>query len=110
MEKTIRLIKEALDDKKAEDISILDISQISVMADIMVIATAANVNQIQAMCDNIEEKMKEIGKYYDHIEGYRSGNWILMDYKDIIIHLFCKDDRAYYDIDHIWSDGKKVSI
>ena len=100
----------ALDDKKAYDIKILDIKKISSIADYMVIADGTNKNQVQAMCDAVTEEMGKVGFLSKSIEGYSEGGWILLDYYDIIIHIFSDEARRFYDIERIWSDGKYVDI
>ena len=100
----------ALDDKKAYDIKILDIKKISSIADYMVIADGTNKNQVQAMCDAVTEEMGKAGFLSNSIEGYSEGGWILLDYYDIIIHIFSDEARGFYDIERIWSDGKYVDI
>ena len=109
---TIDLVKkivEALEDKKAEDITVLDIGDVSSIADYFIIADGSNRNQVQAMADSAEEALGKAGYDAKQIEGYQSANWILMDYKDIIVHVFSKEDRAFYDLERIWRDGKVVS-
>ena len=96
----------ALEEKKAKDIKILDISGVSVLADYFIIASGSNRNQVQAMADNVEEVLGKAGVHPKQIEGYQSANWILMDYKDIIVHIFCREDRLFYDLERIWRDGK----
>ena len=103
------LAVEALEDKKAEDITIIDISKVSVLADYFIIADGSNRNQVQAMADSAEEALGRAGYDAKQIEGYQSANWILMDYKDIIVHVFSKEDRAFYDLERIWRDGKQIS-
>lgn len=93
------LAVEALEDKKAEDITIIDISEVSVLADYFIIADGSNRNQVQAMADSAEEALGRAGYDAKQIEGYQSANWILMDYKDIIVHVFSKEDRAFYDLE-----------
>lgn len=100
----------ALDDKKAYDIKILNIKKISSIADYMVIADGTNKNQVQAMCDAVTEEMGKAGFLSKSIEGYSEGGWILLDYYDIIIHIFSDEARRFYDIERIWSDGKYVDI
>ena len=100
----------ALSDKKAIDIKVINISEISIMADYFIIASGNNPNQIQAMCDNVKEQLGKAGYDYKQIEGYDSANWILMDYRDVIIHIFDKDSRSFYDLERIWSDGKDVAV
>lgn len=100
----------ALEDKKAEDVRILDISNVSVLADYFIIASGNNRNQVQAMADNVEETLGRAGYAPKHIEGYQTANWILMDYKDIIVHIFDNENRGFYDLERIWKDGVDVSV
>ena len=101
------LAVEALEDKKAEDITIIDISEVSVLADYFIIADGNNKNQVQAMVDNVQEELFKAGYEMKQMEGYREGNWILLDFGDII---FDKENRLFYDLERIWKDGKEVSI
>lgn len=105
-----RLAYAALADKKGEDIRIIDISKVSVLADYFIIASGSNKNQVQAMSDNVQEELFKAGIEVKQIEGYQSGNWILMDYGDIIIHVFSNEDRLFYDLERIWRDGACISI
>ena len=106
--KMARIAVQALEDKKAEDLTILDISGVSVIADYFIIASGNNRNQVQAMADNAEEALGRAGYEPKQIEGYQSANWILMDYKDIILHIFSEEDRSFYDLERIWRDGKQI--
>lgn len=99
---------EALEDKKGEDIRIIDISEVSILADYFIIASGNNRNQVQALCDNVEEKLAKMGVVQKQIEGYDNGNWILVDYRDIVIHIFDKENRLFYDLERIWRDGKLI--
>lgn len=101
---------EALADKKAEDIKVIDISEVSVLADYFIIASGSNKSQIQAMIDNVDEKLGRLGYEKKQVEGYDAANWILMDYKDVIIHVFDKENRLFYDLERIWRDGKQISL
>ena len=108
---TLEIVKkavEALEDKKAEDIRIIDISEVTVIADYFIIASGSNRNQVQAMIDNVDETLGRAGKAPKQIEGYDSANWVLMDYQDIIVHVFDRENRLFYDIERIWRDGKSV--
>lgn len=96
----------ALSDKKAENIQIIDISGISVLADYFVIADGSNQNQIEAMRDAVEEALYKAGVQVRQVEGNRSSSWLLMDYGEIIVHVFSKEDRLFYDLERIWGDGK----
>lgn len=95
----------ALGEKKAEDVKVIDIQGVSVIADYFVIATANNTNQIQAMVDAAEEELHKAGYHCAQKEGNTSSSWILLDYKDIIIHVFSQEDRLFYNLERIWRDG-----
>ena len=102
----VKLAKTALEDKKAGDIKVIDISGVSVLADYFIIADGSNVNQVQAMVYNLDEILGRAGYECKQMEGYGTGGWILMDYGDIIVHAFCREDRLFYDLERIWRDGK----
>ena len=106
----VRLACKALDEKKALDIKVIDIHEVSVIADYFVIASGSNLNQVQAMVDNVQEELFKAGYEMKQMEGYREGNWILLDFGDIIIHIFDKENRLFYDLERIRKDGKEVSI
>ncbi|RDU23042.1 ribosome silencing factor [Anaerosacchariphilus polymeriproducens] len=105
-----KIVYNSLDEKKAEDIKVIDISEISVVADYFIIASASNSSQLQALVDNVEESLDKAGYLPKQIEGRNSGSWILLDYLDIIIHIFSKEDRLFYDLERIWRDGKEISV
>ena len=110
---TLELVKKAvaaLEDKKAEDVTVIDISGVSTIADYFIIANASNHNQLTAMQDAVDKAMYKAGVHAKQIEGNRSSTWILMDYQDIIVHLFSKEDRLFYDLERIWRDGKVIDI
>ena len=100
----------ALDDKMGEDIKVLDIHEISVLADYFLIAHGNNPNHVKALIDSVEDKLEELGYSPNHIEGYQEGSWVLLDFGRIIVHVFHKEARLFYDLERIWSDGKTVSI
>lgn len=100
----------ALEDKKAEDIRIIDITEVSVLADYFIIASGSNTSQIQALTDSVEEKLGRAGYHMKQVEGYDSANWVLMDFGDIIIHIFDKENRLFYNLERIWRDGKAVEL
>ena len=100
----------ALDDKKGEDITIIDISEISVLADYFIIAGGSNRSQIQEMADNVDECVSKNGGTLKQIEGYDAGNWVLLDFQDIIVHIFDKENRLFYDLERIWRDGKIIEV
>ena len=98
----------ALEDKKAEEIKVIDISDVSTIADYFIIASGKNRSQIQAMCDHVEETLGRAGIEKKQTEGYQNANWILMDYGDIIVHIFDAENRLFYDLERIWRDGKEM--
>ena len=100
----------ALDEKKGEDIRIIDIAGISVVADYFIIANGSSESQVQAMVDNVEEEMHKAGYSLKQREGYGSGNWVLLDFGDVIVHVFDKENRLFYDLERIWRDGKNIGI
>ena len=102
----VKLAYNALSDKKGGDIKIIDIHEVSVLADYFIIADGSNINQVQAMADHVQEVLARAGRECRQIEGYQNANWILLDYGDVIIHLFSREDRLFYDLERIWRDGK----
>lgn len=98
----------ALDEKKGEEIRVLDISGISTIADYFVIATGNSSSQVNALVDNVEEKMHKAGFSLRQREGHGGGTWVLLDYADVIVHIFDKENRAFYNLDRTWSDAKEV--
>lgn len=107
--KMVQIVYDALDEKLGEDIEILKVDEISVIADYLVIANGRNQNQLNAMTDLVEEKMIEAGYKSKRIERNKNSSWVLMDYGDVIVHVFSKEDRLFYDLERIWKDGKKIS-
>lgn len=98
----------ALDEKKGEDIRIIDISQVSTIADYFIIANGNSNSQVNALVDNIEEQMGKAGFDCKQREGYNTGAWVLLDFGDVIIHVFDKENRSFYNLERIWSDGREV--
>ncbi len=106
-----RLVKiaiEALEDKKAVDIRVIDISGVSVLADYMIIAGGNNVPQIQALADAVTEAVEKAGCPIRQTEGYDAAGWVLLDFGDIIVHVFDAQNRLLYDLERIWRDGRMV--
>ena len=108
--KMAKLAVEALEDKKGEDIRVIDIHGVSVLADYFVIADGSNASQVKAMADNVEEELGKAGHECRQIEGYQTAGWILMDYGDVIIHVFDEENRLFYDLERIWRDGKEIAF
>ena len=103
-----RIAIAALEEKKAEDIRVIDISEVSVLADYFIIANGSNGPQIQALSDEVSEKMEKAGAVLKQIEGYDNASWVLLDFGDVIIHIFNQEYRLLYDLERIWRDGKQV--
>ena len=103
-----KLACDALDDKKALEIKVINIENVSTLADYFIIASRNNLNQVQAIVDNVEEQLGRAGYEPKQVEGTRGSNWILMDYGDVIIHVFDEENRLFYDLERIWRDGKEL--
>ena len=105
-----QLVCRALDEKKGRDIKVIDIHDVSVIADYFVIASGSNQNQVQAMVDNVEEQLGRVGFEPKQVEVVRNSSWILMDYGDVIVHVFDEENRLFYDLERIWRDGKTLDM
>ena len=98
----------AIEEKKGEDIKVIDISGVSVIADYFILASGNNQRQTQAIADELEERLGRQGVFMKQKEGYSAGNWILLEYQDVVIHIFNSEDRRFYNLERIWTDGKTV--
>ena len=101
---------EALADKKGEDIRVIDISKVSVLSDYFIICNGSNPNQVNALVDEVEDCLGKAGYSAKQREGYGLGNWVLLDFGDIIVHIFDRENRSFYNLERIWSDGISVNI
>lgn len=99
----------ALEEKKGENIKVIEVGQVTVLADYFIIANGSNAPQVQALVNEVEEALSKQGYEPKRIEGIKNTNWVLMDYGDIIVHVFSKEDRLFYDLERIWRDGKDIS-
>ena len=104
----LSVIATALDRKKAEDIKIIKISDLSVIADYFVIADGMSITQTKALADEVEFRMKEKGISPARIQGNNGGGWIILDYSDIIVHIFSREQRDFYDLERLWRDGEQI--
>lgn len=109
IEQLVKIAYDAFEDKKGLDIKILKISNISTIADYFVIVTGANPAQITSLQDNAEEQLAKNGFRPTKIEGIRNSSWVLMDYSDVILHVFSMEDREFYNLDHIWKDAEIIT-
>lgn len=111
MDKILNTIYNAIDDKKGGNTRILDISAITTISDYFIVTSGNNYNQVRAIADNVEEELlKKHGMRPERVEGYNNGEWILLDYIDYVIHVFDREQRLFYDIERIWSDGKGIEV
>jgi len=110
MKDVLRLALAALEDKKAFDVVLLDISKVASFASYFLMCSRDSSRQIQAIADEVGKKLKENGIRPNHIEGYRHAEWVLMDYVDLVVHVFSKNARAYYDLERLWRDGKRLDV
>lgn len=104
------MVAKALSSKKGLDIQVIEISDVSVLADYMVIATGTSSTHVKALADEVEYKLDEAGISVSHIEGYRSNTWILLDYIDVLVNVFSDEAREFYDLERLWQDGKSVDL
>ena len=104
----LKIAVKAMEEKKGEQIKVLDISKVSVMADYFAIVSCNNQNHVQAVSAEIQDQLTKEGIEPKNVEGFRNSNWILLDYVDLVIHIFNKEDRLFYDLEHIWTDGKVI--
>lgn len=111
MDKILNTIYNAIDDKKGVNTRILDISASTTISDYFIVTSGNNYNQVRAIADNVEEELlKKHGMRPERVEGYNNGEWILLDYIDYVIHVFDREQRLFYDIERIWSDGKEIEV
>lgn len=99
---------QALDEKKAAEITVIDITKVSTIADYFVITNGENSSHVQALVENVQEKMYKAGYPCKSVEGFRAANWVLLDYGDIVVNVFSREDRRFYDLERIWRDGKLI--
>ena len=100
-----------LDTKKADQIDVIRIGDMTILADYFIIASATNTTHVKALADELEYELKEkYGRSPKQIEGYDSRNWIILDYQDVVIHIFFEETRNYYNLEKLWSDGVHVDL
>lgn len=99
-----------LDEKKAQDIQAIGITNLSIIADYFIIATGTSTTQVKSLADEVEYQLGLAGVEPRGVEGVRSANWIVLDYNDIVVHVFYRDTRAEYQLERLWADGEQVDI
>ncbi|MCD8125596.1 MAG: ribosome silencing factor [Lachnospiraceae bacterium] len=102
----LKIAYDALDEKKASDVTVIDIAGVSTIADYYVITNGENPSHVQALVENVQEKMYKSGYACRSLEGFKAANWVLMDYGDIVVNVFSRDDRRWFDLERIWRDGR----
>ena len=100
----------ALDSKKGIDLRLIEISDISTLADYFLICTASSNTHVRTLCDAVEEAMDEAGEPMVGREGHRGGTWVVLDFGCVVVHVFTEETRALYDLERLWQDGKQVSM
>ena len=103
-----KVAQAAIEDKLGEDIKVLDLQGLSYIADCFVIASGKNANQLHAMANEVEQKLYKEGIKLHHSEGYSSGTWILLDFGNLLVHLFNREQREFYGLDHVWGDAPSL--
>ena len=104
------LLAQAMDSKKGKDIRVLETDGVTTLADYFVLCSGSSAPQLKALADAGEKAMKDHGILPHHVEGHRGGTWILQDYGDVVVHVFDKEARAFYDLDSLWADAKTVDL
>lgn len=99
----------AIDSKRGENIRIIKIDELTVIADYFIIANGGSTTQVKALADEVEFKLSEAGLEPRRTEGYQGANWIVLDYIDVVIHIFHKETRDFYDLERLWQDGTEIS-
>ena len=99
-----------IDDKKGNDILVLNMEGISYMTDYFVIASASNTTQVRAIADAVEDKLAEEEVFCRHKEGYNEGRWILLDMGDAVVHIFLEEERNFYNLEQLWADAPSVGF
>ncbi len=104
------LAAKAMDDKKGVDITLLEITDVTTLANHFLICTGTSNTHVKSLCDAVEEALDNAGEPVLRREGHRSGTWVLLDYGCLVVHVFTEETRQFYDLERLWSDAKRVSL
>lgn len=110
LEPELKSALQAIQEKKAEDIVVLDVRGIASFTDYFVICTGTSHRQIETIADEVNESLRGLSKKPVHVEGYPRGEWVLMDYIDFVVHIFTRSSREYYDLERLWGDAEKLAV
>ncbi len=105
----VKKIVKALDDKKGNDIQVIKIEELTIVADYFVICTANSNTHVRSLADEVEYQLEEAGIKADHIEGRATG-WVLLEYRGVVVHIFLEEARNYYNLERLWEDAKKIDV
>lgn len=106
----LEIIVKALDSKKADEITALKVGDLTILANYFVIASASSTTQVKALADEVEYRMEQSGVTPKGVEGVQSRDWIVLDYIDVVVHVFHKEARDFYQLERLWADGERVDI
>jgi len=107
---TANMIVNALDDKKAQDITLLKTTEITILADYFVICTAGSTTQLKALSDEVEKALKDSGETLLRREGHRVSDWVLIDFGSVVVHLFLQEAREFYSLERLWADAEEIDL
>lgn len=107
---TAKAAVKALDSKKGVDIALMDISGVTTLGDYFVVASGTSTTQVKALADEVDEQLSKLGLEPRRVEGYQSANWILLDYYEVIVHIFLEETREFYSLERLWSDAPRVDL
>ena len=103
-------IVNALDKKKGKEIQVLHTGPLTTLADYFILCTAGSTTQIKALGDEVQKQVEDIGEEMHHMEGFRDGGWVLLDFSDVVVHIFLAEERDFYDLERLWADATEVDI
>lgn len=106
----VKTIVKTLDEKKAQNIEVLKLSDVTTLADYFIICTGTSSTHVKTLADEVDEKIDAAGELTYHKEGYQSASWVLLDYGDVVVHVFYGETRDFYNLEHLWSDSERIDI